>query len=440
MSSTTVIPYSPGLPVLGHLLAYQNDRLKLLEDLRYSKGSRFRLKIGSKKILVLTSPEDVRHIMQTNMKNYYKRTNFDQLFGNGLFTTNDREWKNQRKLVQPLFGPRYIESCAPIILESGQNCLSEYLQGPQEDIYSFFAKATFEIIIKTIIGVDYSDRFEEMNFALNYVSDYLTKANYLPFELPEKLNPGKREYERCRKLLDEIIYESIEEQRSKEKRKDSSMISLLLQAREEDPEFEYNNQRVRDNIITLMFAGFETSALSLSWIACLLAERPKLQEELYLEIKDMPLEQMKVKDFASYPVLDAVVNEALRLYPPGWAWTRVAREDDNVNGCPVGAGEIVFISPYLTQRAPEVWDRPKEFDHTRFLNAAPNKFAPFAYFPFGGGPRICVGKQFGTIEIKLLLAQLMKENKFTDGKVPYPEPMATLRGRGGFKVSLEPRT
>lgn len=440
MNKNNEIPFSPGLPILGHLISYQKDRLKLLFKLREKHGNRFRLKIGSKTLTVLTSPEDIRHVMQTNMKNYIKRTNFDQLFGIGLFTTNGETWKKQRKAIQPLFGPRYIESCFPIILDSMQEQLKLYTQRNEAkgDIYDLYARATFDVIIKTIIGIDYSDRFEELNNALNTVSDYLTKANYLPFELPVWLSPEKKRYEESKELIDSIIYKSIEAQKAKEARKDSSMVSLMLQAQEEDPSLEYDNKRIRDNIITLMFAGFETSALTLSWISCLLAQHPKVQNELFEEISAIDLEDARVKGFDAYPFLDAVVNEALRLFPAGWAWTRVAAEADSINGLSIAKNEIIFISPYLTQRDPSLWEKPESFAPERFMQGLPKQ--AFSFFPFGGGPRICVGKQFGTVEIKLMLASILKEYEFKDGQVPTPSPLATLRSKEGFTVGLRRRS
>lgn len=442
MSADIKTPFSPGLPLIGHLLDYHKDRLKLLTELRHKLGPRFRTKVGPKTLTVLTSPEDIKHVMQTNIKNYYKRTNFDQLFGGGVFTSNDEEWKVQRRMVQPLFGPRYIESCAPVILEKTEKNLDEYTaqnSNGNANIYDYFAKTTFDIIIATIIGIDYSRQFKELNFALNYVSDYLTKSNYFPFEPPDWLSPSKKKYRQCQSFLDKIIYESVKAQKSKESRKSSSMISLLLEAQEQNPGIEFGERRIRDNIITLMFAGFETSALTLSWASALLASRPDVQEELYQEVNDMKLSDIKVKDFDQYPILDAVINETMRLYPAGWAWTRVAREDDEVNGHSVKKGEIILICPYLTQRDPAIWKNPDNFDHERFMNVSPGTYPPFSFFPFGGGSRICVGKQFGTVEMKIMLARVLQRRRFEGDFVPTPSPLATLQSKEGFPVRLKER-
>lgn len=434
-----LVPYSPGLPVIGNLLGYQKDRLALLTQTRNKLGDRFRIKIGPKTLLVLTSPEDVKQVMHANMKNYYKRTNFDQLFGQGLFTTNDEEWKAQRKVIQPLFGPRYIESCFKIIKDSSLVALKDHIEKGEKDIYDLYSRGTFDIIIKTIIGIDYSSRFEELNEALTFVSDYLTRANYLPFELPLKFNSAKRKYLKSIELLDRIIFDSIDSQKSEKNRKEFSMISLLLKAQDEVGEMAYTDQRVRDNIITLMFAGFETSALTLSWLSSCLGRSPELQERLYNEIKDLDFENAKVRDFEAFPLLDAVVNEALRLYPAGWAWTRVAREKDEINGALVAPGEIILICPYLTHRDPKLWDDPNTFSPERFIAREKGNVTPFAFYPFGGGPRICVGKQFGTLEVKIMLSTIIKDYIFESSFVPEPFPMATLRAKDGFDVKLRKR-
>lgn len=439
MNSYSSTPYSHGLPLIGHLLHYQRDRLSLLKKLRDRHGDRFKLKIGPKTLTVLIAPEDVRTIMQTNMKNYVKRTNFDQLFGSGLFTTNGEEWKNQRKLVQPLFGPNYIDSCAKIILDSARDGLEEHVKTDASDIYELYSRATFDVIIKTIIGIDYSDLFEQMNSALTFMSDYLTRSNYLSIDPPLWMSPKKRKFEQCRQLLDDIIYQSIEDQKKRKNRKSFSMISLLLDAQEQEHGVGYDNQRIRDNIITLMFAGFETSALTLSWISAILAQKEELQELLFKEVSDFDLSGPQLKGLSQLPLLDAVVNETLRLYPPGWAWTRVAENDDHLNGHAVKKGDIILISPYLTHRSPLVWERPDDFDHTRFLHRRVSEFAPFSFYPFGAGPRICVGKHFGMVEIKLMLTLVLKSYRFIGSKLPTPRPMATLRSKEGFHVQLVKR-
>ena len=140
MSKSRNIPTSLGLPVIGNLLGYQKDRLQLLTGLHKELGSSFKIKVGPKVLTVLSEPEDVKHVMRTNMKNYFKRTNFDQLFGKGVFTTNNEEWKVQRKMVQPLFGPRYIESCIPIILEKTKNEFTKVPHSNSVDVYDLYAK------------------------------------------------------------------------------------------------------------------------------------------------------------------------------------------------------------------------------------------------------------------------------------------------------------
>ncbi|MBC76269.1 MAG: hypothetical protein CME64_09665 [Halobacteriovoraceae bacterium] len=439
MSEQRTIPTSLGLPIIGNFLKYQKDRLALLTSLQGELGDSFKIKIGPKILTVLSTPEDVKHVMRLNMKNYYKRTNFDQLFGKGVFTTNNEEWKVQRKMVQPLFGPRYIESCVPIIVEKTQNEITKTSSNKEIDVYDLYAKITFEIIIATIIGIDLSEEFEKLNYSLNTISDYLTKTNYLPFQLPEAVNSKKKEYAKCTEYLNKVIYKSIEVQKSKERRKNFSMISLMLQAQEECEDMKFDDQRVRDNIISLMFAGFETSALTLAWLSCLLGEHQEVQEKLYEEIKDFDVTDVKIKDLDKLPYLDAVINETMRLYPAGWAWTRVAAENDEINGLKIEAGEIVLVSPYLTQRSPEVWNNPNSFNPDRFIESDNHIKRQFSFFPFGGGPRICVGKQFGQIEIKLILIHTLQQFKFLKGNMPTPYPMATLQSKEGFHLKLKAR-
>lgn len=430
------IPYAKNLPLVGHLFPYLRDRIKLLEDLKRKHGDIFKLKIGPKTLTIITNPADVQRIMQTNMKNYYKSTNLEAIFGKGIFLSNDEEWKSQRNIINQFFNLKYIEQCIPAIEKSTAKFFDENFLNKENhvDINDIFTQLTFDVIMTCMVGVDLGDNFHELHSALNSVTSYLTRSSYSFVKLPKLISKNEREFAKNIALIDKIVYAAIDKQKQKNIQR-PSLITKFIEIQKTNPAM--TDTKIRDNIVTMMFAGYETTALSMSWLCLLLASKPEIQNQVRDELKAFGAQEISVASLASLKFSEASISEAIRLYPPGWAWTRVAREDDSLRDYEIKKGDIVLIVPYLIQRDPLYWKNPEDFSPERFLGGAKDQ-TPFSFLPFGGGPRICLGMQFSYLEMKIIFLKLLTKYELKrSGPMPGVAPEATLHSAEGFKLTIK---
>jgi cytochrome P450 len=432
-------PISKGFPIFGHLISYQKDRLSLLKSHQEKYGTTFKIKLGPKLITVLTDPEDVEKVLLTNMNNYIKKTNFEMIFRKGLFTSNGESWKSQRVSVQSLFSPAYLEQCTPKIVDTTKLALQEYNPQSVTDVNEFYSKLTFGLIINLVIGYDFTNDFSKLHEDLNYCSHYLTYDSYNPFPWSSLLSPySKKGFEEALARIDETVFKSLKEQEDPSMRKEYSIVSKMMAAESSGKLSHVNQDLLRDNVVGLMFAGYETTALTLAWISWLLAKHPDVQDKVREELKS--LTTFEKQELQQLPYTEAVINETMRLYPAGWAFTRVAVNEDKLKSTDISPGEIVFLSPYLTQRDEKNWSEANLFKPERFLQGDLKDKARFAFFPFGGGPRLCVGRGLGILEMKVILKFMLEKFTIdTSGDDPIPFPLATFQTKNGFKLILKKR-
>ena len=433
------IPFEKGLPLIGNLIPYSKDRLGWLENLSKKNGEIFQVKIGNKKLYVTVGKEYVRHIMMGNFNNYIKVTNFDEIFGNSLFTTNGKEWKRQRQLLTPLMNIKYLENCLSKMDEIIDSNLRSFENSPDngENIRVLFSKITFDIIMSCIIGADYEQNFQHIDKAVGVLTRYVTDNKYLPFKIPRFLDKAKKEFDFYLNKVDEVIYQSIQNTDPDE---DSfSYLHQLLKFRKSNPEEKITDQFIRDNIVTVMFAGYETSSLTLAFLMDLLLESPEWLNQCIEEANAVE-GNFTVETLNNLPVLKACLFEAMRLYPTGWGFTRIAVQGEKVNGQEFNAGDIFLVSPYLTQRSPMYWESPEKFDPSRFLHQKLTEEMRQIYFPFGMGPRTCSGMQMANMEMMLILVRIFqKYNIKRTGKRPVVDARATLESKNGFIIKMEKR-
>ena len=432
MNSKT-IPFEKGQLLIGNLLPYSKNRLGFLLDLQEKHGGAFKVKIGPKKVTVLSDPKYVKYVMQTGHKSFVKKTNFDLFFGRSLFTTNGQEWKRQRKLLMPLMNLRYLETCLGVFESISKGNIENYISSGKNgsDLRELFSKITFDIILKTVIGIDYRQDYEFLDQAITTLTHFVTKDKYRLFPLPEFLDSEKREFNDALRTLNDLIYNSLET--AKEKTDDFSFISQLLEYKKQNPDESINEKFIRDNIVTVMFAGYETTAMTFSFLAEMLALHPKIQEELIQEIHSFDKE-FSIENLKDTPLLDAVISETMRMYPAGWAFTRVANEDVVAGDIEIKKDEIVLISPYILGRNEKLHSDANEFKPCRFLDDSVNRDA---YIPFGMGPRTCSGANFAILELKVVLITILREYKFEScGESCQVDARATLFSKNGFNIKL----
>jgi cytochrome P450 len=405
------------------------------------------IRMGPLRFYMAFHPDDVKHVLQENNQNYVKGALIARarvLVGNGLFSSEGPFWRRQRRLMQPAFHRQRIAGFVDTLVACTTRALDRWEPhaeaGTVFDVADEMNRLTLTIVGQTLFSRDLSNEAGPAGAALARVLALTAERvmSYLvwPLWVPTHSN---RELLRNRRVLDEVVLGVIEGRRRGETRGED-LLAMLIEARDEETGAGMTNQQLRDEAITFFLAGHETTAVATSWAWYLLDRHPEVAERLRADVErvlgDRPptLDDMPALGYARM-----VIQEAMRLYPPLWGLARETLGPDRVGGYDVPAGRIVSLSPYVTHRHPDFWDDPERFDPERFT---PERIAArhkFAYLPFGGGPRLCIGNEFALTEAQIILAMTVQRYRLRyAGAGPIAlDPSLTLRPRGGVPMRAE---
>ena len=302
------------------------------------------------------------------------------------------------------------------------------------NLRNLFSKITFDIIMSCVIGLNYENDYEHIDKGLSVLTSFVTREKYAIFNLPNKLDKERKEFDFYMRKLNDVIYGSI--QNTEKSKLSFSFMNQLLDFRDKHPQENISDTFIRDNIVTVMFAGYETSALSLSFLMDLLLENPSWLNSCIQEIQSFD-HTVTFESLQLLPITEACLFEAMRLFPAGWGFTREAANDDEMQGLRVKRGDIFLVSPFLTQRSSLYWQDPESFNPKRFLGKKITEELRQIYFPFGAGPRMCSGMNFAIMEMKLILLRLFKNYQITrTGDRPLVDARATLLAKNGFQMRI----
>ena len=436
----------PGYPLLGHLPDFLRDKLGFLSRCAAQYGDVVKLKIG-KPTFLLNNPEDIKHVLVTNPENYDKTPRLTsargkRLSGEGLLTSLGSAHLRQRRMLQPVFYRKIIEPYAETILRSTEDMLAEWRSHTELDIAQGMMKLAQEIMIRTVFGSDFKDSLGELAEAISTRRRYMEYIFFSLFPFPECL-PTRivREYRRAIKQIDGTIDRSIQARRTSGN-VSNDMLSMLMGARYEDGT-PMNDKQVRDEARTLLITGHETIGTALAWTWYLLAQHPETETTLLAELHEvLDGRRPGVEDLPKLRYAAMVLAESMRLYPPTWIFIRMARQEDSLpSGMTIPAGSKLYLSQYVIHRNPHYWPNPEHFDPDRFSETAKQNRPQFAYFPFGGGPRVCIGETFAKIESLLVLATIAQRFKLAlvPGQSIAPEPRMILWPKNGILMRLNQR-
>jgi cytochrome P450 len=404
---------------------------------------------------VLFHPQHVEQVLVGKTSNFVKgitsRAN-PELFGNGLLTSDGDFWRRQRRLSNPAFHRESLVRYAEITVEEAARLMDGWTNGEKRNIHNDMMNVTLRIVLRSLFGSELGESMRVIEPALDTImvssSGFHSIAFYLGLPTPMR----KRHFLAVEKL-NEIVYGLIARGREKLKSSGNSagnadrhgakdLLTLLLTARDDDGN-SMSDQQLRDEVITLLLAGHETTALNLSWTWYLLAQHPEIEEKLHAEL-DAVLggRAPSAADLPKLQCTDRVIREALRLYPPAWRIFRRTEERFDVGEYTLPAGSNIVLSQWVTQRDPRWFSEPDRFNPDRWNEDAAAKLPRFAYFPFGGGPRVCIGAGFAMMEATLLLATIAQRYRIRLAPNQRIAPLAsiTLRPKNGIRVELEERT
>lgn len=381
---------------------------------------------------------------KTNQKSIaYRRLNL--LLGQGLVTSGGELWKKQRRLSNPAFHTKVIEGLVPMMQAEAQSMVDQWeadLERNRDiDFSASMSKLTFQIIVRALFSTDLSQESNRINEALHEIQEYANYLFYAPVPLPLFIPTAKnRRAKQALRQMNEVVYRVIDEHR---RHPDDyhDLLSIYLGARDEDTGQGMSDQLLRDEVITLMLAGHDTTATSLSMCFDLLSRHPKEQERVATEVRAaLPPGKWQAEDVKKLSYTSGVFSEAMRLYPATWAIARELSEDLPIKNFVLPKGSTLLLAQYLTHRHPHYWDRPESFRPERFASETSEKHHPFAYFPFGGGQRTCIGSQLARLEAQIILATVLRRFEVSPlpGHVVRAVPRITLTFEPGVKLRLSP--
>ena len=397
---------------------------------------------------LLTDPAHVEHVLQTNSRNFNKGRVYKELIpstGEGLFVTDGDIWRRQRRLAQPAFHKDRIAGFARIMTDSTEAMLDRWRtkeNGEPFEIGGEMLQLTLGIVGKALFSRDLSYGADAVNNAFDVIRDHTMRRLTSFFKLPQSLPfPRNIRFRKAVAEADKLFYEVIEHRRNETAEHDD-LLAMMIAAHDDETDTAMSDKELRDQALTIIGAGYETTTQALVWTWYLLSQHPEIEKKLHEELASVL--NGRTPTFKDVPKLQytlMVFQEALRLYPPAWMLARTAIEDDEVGGHKIPAKSEVLLLTAYTQRHPKYWPNPDEFDPGNF---SPENIAArprYAYFPFGGGPRQCIGNNFAQMEAQLIIATVGQKYRLrlADGQTVEPEPSVTLRPRNGIRMTLERR-
>lgn len=395
----------------------------------------------------VSHPDGVEHVLQTNQQNYQKGKLFNKpvglLTGNGLVTSEGDFWRRQRRLVQPAFHRQRVSSYASVVTSAAEDMLKKWetyaKSGEQFDVADEMTRLTLRIAGRALFDVDLGESSSEFSEALRVVLEHINFRMLHPFAPPEFIPTSRnRRFNKARLFLDKVVYDIIAVRR-KQGTDAGDLLSMLLLVRDEESGEGMTDEQLRDEVITLLVGGHETGAAALAWTWYLLAKHPEEAMRLRAELEAVLKGRTPTfEDLYRLPYTRMVFDEVLRLYPPAWGQIREAIDEDEVGGYRIPAKSIVVLSQYVTHRHPDFWVEPDRFMPERFSPERVSSRPRFAYFPFGGGARQCVGNNFALMEAQLVIATVAQRYipRLAPGQVVDMDPTFTLRPLNGLRVSL----
>ncbi len=452
MTTTTSRNNPPGPRgnfLFGSLAEIQHHPLELITKARSDYGDVVRFgKIPplNQYWYQVTHPDVIDYVLRQNYQNFPKGRFFDAvrlLTGNGLLVTDGKEWVQQRKLVQPAFHQPRLLAQAHSISSAAQDLVKRLevraSRGEPFDIVEEVRRVALQAVGSILFSVDISGESQGIGRALQVALDYVVRRQFHVLNLPLNIpTPRNRAFLEARSALDKVV-DRIINSRIGHEYKGSDVLSLLLQARDAETGKPISHQQLRDELVTLIIAGHDTTALALSWTLYLLAKNPEAAEKLRAELASVLNGRTpEVEDLPRLPYNRMVIEEALRLYPPVWVIARRSRNDDEVGGYFIPANTTITMPQYAVHRHPDFWPDPERFDPERFLPERSSERPRYAYFPFGAGPRQCVGSYLAMMEAQLILASIVQHFKFNlvNEQAVTPEPSITLRPKHSILLSL----
>ncbi|MBU9721696.1 cytochrome P450 [Bacillus alkalicola] len=432
----------------GSLHAFQSNPLKFLTSLTEKCGSVSKFRLGPFQRVYLVNDTDlIKEILVTKQQSFIKSRDIQSLksiVGNGLLTSEKGFHLKQRRIIQPAFKKTHITMYAQDMIDTTDKYISSWSSNTERLVSDDMMDIALGIISKTMFSMEFDKGATVIGGPMEEVMKSAVRRMRsifpLPLWIPVKKN---RKYKQAVKELDKVLFGLIGE-RKETAMEHEDLLGVLMRAKDETNGLGMEDDQLRDELMTIFLAGHETTANALTWTLYLLSQHLEIQDTLFEEIASITGEgPVKPEHFSKMTYTQNVISESLRLYPPAYVIGRQADEDTDISGYHIKKGDMILISQYVMQRNPKYYEDPNTFIPERFNNNFIKTIPEFAYFPFGGGPRVCIGNHFAFMEAVLVLACLVKQFKFSPPKEPQKmkaQPLITLRPKYGLRLITQKRT
>ncbi|HEV7648539.1 MAG TPA: cytochrome P450 [Actinophytocola sp.] len=443
-----VPPGPPRRAAPGILRKLRADRLGLMSEAVREYGDAVRVRIGPKTLYIFNHPDHAKHVLADNAPNYHKGIGYTEAkraLGDGLLTSEGELWKEQRRTIQPVFQHKRIAAQADVIVDEALG-LVERLRvhqgtGRPVDVLAEVTGLTMGVLGRTLLDADLG-AFESVGHSFEAVQDQamfeMETLGLVPRWLPLH---GQRAFRHARADLERIVRVLVAQRKASPSGSGDDVLTRLIASTARETDKRVADGRMRDELVTLLLAGHETTASTVGWTLNMVSRHPDVRRRLHEEaVSVYGRGRPGYEDLPKLRYTNMVLQETMRLYPPVWILPRRALADDEVGGYHVPAGADVLICPYTLHRHPRYWADPDRFDPARFDPDAPVDRPRYAHLPFGAGPRFCVGNHLGMIEATFIISTLMRELRLdaVPGFEVRPEPMMSLRLGGGLPLTVHP--
>jgi cytochrome P450 len=426
---------------VGSLFDAWADPLSLFTRASREHGDLVQFRFAWMRYYLINDAAAAHHVLIENAKGYHKSPNYQGLkviLGQGLLTSEGDLWRRQRKLAQPAFHREHLKGFASTMVAATRNTVTRWeteVAGKGSfDIHAEMMRLTFRIVGQTLLGADLESDAKDFGAALNvglkWANEYVESVVRVPPWVP---TPNNVRFRRAQRTIEGVVGKVVADRKaSSEEKRD--LLGMLMSARDEATGEAMSDKLLMEELLTLTLAGHETTANALAFTFYLLSSHPDIARRANDEVeRALGGREPQLEDLAKMPFVKAIIEEALRLYPPAWVVERVALEEDVVNGYRIPKGGIVGVSAYMMHRNPRYFENPEGFDPDRWLK--PDAARPkLAYMPFGGGPRTCIGNAFAMMELQIIVPMLLQrfQLSLSPGFKLELDPSVTLRPKSGI--------
>jgi len=446
MNSSQIPPLAPGAkPLFGHLFQFKKDPLAFFAAHACKMGQLYRIKLLSKEYVVVNHPDAIRHILVNNVKKYSRRKSYaflQELLGDGLLTSEGEPWRKQRRLSQPAFSKEQLHGLITQMDQSIQDYLKEnWHSNSSIDLEKSMNVLTLQILMQSILYSPNQSYFQRVQFDLHDALQFMTSSRFNALKILSKLPSKKKSKGKVAiKNVKALVSKIIADRANPQSEKFNDLLEMLMSTKDEETGESLGQEALLDEVMTMFVAGHDTTAAALTWAIYLLHNNKDSLNQMLAELNSQwNGNEISFQTLNSLPYMKMVIQEALRLLPPVWAFGRKSKEEDSILGYELQKGQSVNIPIYAIHRHPDFWEKPNEFYPEHFLPEAVKQRDKFAYMPFSLGQHRCIGEYFAIMEIQMVLMRIYK-NFHVELSAQEPMefiPLVTLKPKYAIQLRIK---